>query len=183
MAGGRGRTYELMVEIAGRVSRNFNGAIQNAQRQLGGFSDTLKRVGIAVSTAAIATAGISFFKGSIEEAIEYESVMADVVKVVDGLRDENGRLTQSYYEMSDGILEMSKRIPMTTSEIGEIVAAAGQAGIASEDLTKFAEDSAKMGIAFDTTAEQAGEWMAAWRTSFGMSQSEVVALADRKSVV
>lgn len=179
MAGGRGRTYELMVEIAGRVSRNFNGAIQNAQRQLGGFSDTLKRVGIAVSTAAIATAGISFFEGSIEEAIEYESVMADVVKVVDGLRDENGRLTQSYYEMSDGILEMSKRIPMTTSEIGEIVAAAGQAGIASEDLTKFAEDSAKMGIAFDTTAEQAGEWMAAWRTSFGMSQSEVVALADQ----
>lgn len=179
MAGGRGRTYELMVEIAGRVSRNFNTSIQNAQRQLGGFSDTLKRVGIAVSTAAIATAGISFFKGSIEEAIEYESVMADVVKVVDGLRDENGRLTQSYYEMSDGILEMSKRIPMTTSEIGEIVAAAGQAGIASEDLTKFAEDSAKMGIAFDTTAEQAGEWMAAWRTSFGMSQSEVVALADQ----
>lgn len=179
MAGGRGRTYELMVEIAGRVSRNFNTSIQNAQRQLGEFSDTLKRVGIAVSTAAIATAGISFFKGSIEEAIEYESVMADVVKVVDGLRDENGRLTQSYYEMSDGILEMSKRIPMTTSEIGEIVAAAGQAGIASEDLTKFAEDSAKMGIAFDTTAEQAGEWMAAWRTSFGMSQSEVVALADQ----
>lgn len=179
MASGRGRTYELMVEIAGRVSRNFNTAIQNAQRQLGGFRDTLKRVGIAVSAAAIATAGASFFKGSIEEAIEYESVMADVVKVVDGLRDENGRLTQSYYEMSDGILEMSKRIPMTTSEIGEIVAAAGQAGIAEEDLLRFAEDAAKMGIAFDTTAEQAGEWMAVWRTSFGMSQSEVVALADQ----
>ena len=179
MAGGRGRTYELMVEIAGRVSRNFNTSIQNAQRQLGGFSDTLERVGIAVSTAAIATAGISFFKGSIEEAIEYESVMADVVKVVDGLRDENGRLTQSYYEMSDGILEMSKRIPMTTSEIGEIVAAAGQAGIAQEDLLNFAEDAAKMGIAFDTTADQAGEWMALWRTSFGMSQTDVVALADQ----
>lgn len=179
MAGGRGRTYELMVEIAGRVSRNFNTSIQNAQRQLGGFSDTLKRVGIAVSTAAIATAGVSFFKGSIEEAIEYESVMADVVKVVDGLRDENGRLTQSYYDMSDGILEMSKRIPMTTSEIGEIVAAAGQAGIAKEDLLKFAEDAAKMGIAFDTTAERAGEWMAVWRTSFRMSQAEVVALADQ----
>lgn len=168
-----------MVEIAGRVSRNFNASIQNAQRQLGGFGDTLKKVGIAVSAAAIATAGVSFFKGSIEEAIEYESVMADVVKVVDGLRDENGRLTQSYYEMSDSILEMSKRIPMTTSEIGEIVAAAGQAGIATEDLARFAEDSAKMGIAFDTTADQAGEWMAAWRTSFGMSQSEVVALADQ----
>lgn len=168
-----------MVEIAGRVSRNFNTAIQNAQRQLGGFRDTLKRVGIAVGTAAIATAGVSFFKGSIEEAIEYESVMADVVKVVDGLRDENGRLTQSYYEMSDSILEMSKRLPMTKSEIGEIVAAAGQAGIAEEDLMKFAEDAAKMGIAFDTTADQAGEWMAVWRTSFRMSQSEVVALADQ----
>ena len=36
-----------------------------------------------------------------------------------------------------------------------------------------------MGVAFDTTAEQAGDWMAKWRTSFTMSQEEVTALADQ----
>lgn len=168
-----------MVEIAGRVNKNFGSSIGKAQKKLGGFGNTLKKVGIAVSAASVAMAGANFLKDSVDQAIAYESTMADVVKVVDGLRDENGRLTESYYQLSDSILDMSTRVPMTVDEIGQIVAAAGQAGIASEDLTRFAEDAAKMGIAFDTTAEQAGSWMATWRTAFGMSQTEVVALADQ----
>ncbi|MGM9917604.1 phage tail tape measure protein [Anaerotignum sp.] len=168
-----------MVEIAGRVNKNFGSSIGKAEKRLGGLRNTLKKVGIAVSASSIAMAGANFLKDSVDQAIAYESTMADVAKVVDGLRDENGRLTESYYQMSDAILEMSTRIPMTAEEIGQIVTAAGQAGIATEDLLQFAEDAAKMGIAFDTTADQAGEWMATWRTAFGMSQTEVVALADQ----
>lgn len=136
-------------------------------------------MGIAVSAASIAMAGAAFLGDGIEQAIAYESTMADVVKVVDGLRDENGRLTESYYQMHDSILELSKDIPMTVDEIGEITAAAGQAGIEADELTEFAEKAAKMGIALDTTADQAGEWMANWRTSFGMTQEEVVTLSDQ----
>ena len=36
-----------------------------------------------------------------------------------------------------------------------------------------------MGIAFDITADQAGDMMSKWRTAFGMGQKEVVALADQ----
>ena len=36
-----------------------------------------------------------------------------------------------------------------------------------------------MGIAFDITADQAGDMMAKWRTAFKMNQEEVVALADK----
>ena len=43
----------------------------------------------------------------------------------------------------------------------------------------FAQDAVKMGIAFDITADQAGEMMAKWRTAFAMSQDEVVTLADK----
>lgn len=168
-----------MVEIAGRVNKNFGSSIGKAEKRLGGLGKTLKKVGIAVSAASIVTAGVNFLKDSVDQAIAYESTMADVAKVVDGLRDENGRLTESYYQMSDSILQMSKRIPMTVDEIGQITAAAGQAGIANEDLMQFTETAAKMGIAFDTTAEQAGQWMATWRTSFRMSQAEVEALGDQ----
>lgn len=168
-----------MVEIAGRVNKNFGSSIGKAEKRLGGLGKTLKKVGIAVSAASIAMAGANFLKDSVDQAIAYESTMADVAKVVDGLRDENGRLTESYYQMYDSILQMSKRIPMTVDEIGQITAAAGQAGIANEDLMQFTETAAKMGIAFDTTAEQAGQWMAAWRTSFRMSQAEVEALGDQ----
>ena len=173
------KTYELLVEIAGRVGKNFDSSIGKAQTKLGKFSTVLKKVGIAVSAATIALAGMNFLKDSVDQAIAFESTMADVAKVVDGLRDENGRLTESYYQMSDAILKLSTKIPMTVNEIGQITAAAGQAGIAQEDLMQFTETAAKMGIAFDTTADQAGEWMAAWRTSFGLSQDEVVALADQ----
>ncbi|KAF5061108.1 Phage-related minor tail protein [anaerobic digester metagenome] len=179
MAGRSNRTYEMTVEIAGRVNRNFSSSVVNAQRQLGGLNSMLKKVGIAVSATAITMGAVNFLKDGVSQAIEYESTMADVAKVVDGLRDKNGRFTESYYEMSDAILEMSKSIPMTVSEMGEITAAAGQAGIANEDLMQFTETAAKMGIAFDTTAGQAGEWMATWRTSFKMSQTEVEALGDQ----
>lgn len=168
-----------MVEIAGRVNKSFDSSLGKAQSKLSSVGNTLKKVGIAVTAASVAMAGAAFLGDSVEQAMAYESTMADVAKVVDGLRDENGRLTESYYQMHDSILELSKDIPMTVDEIGQITAAAGQAGIANEDLIEFTETAAKMGIAFDTTADQAGEWMATWRTSFDLTQAEVAALGDQ----
>lgn len=176
---GKSKTYEMMVEIAGRVNKNFGSSVGKAQKQLNGLKETMKKVGVAISVASITLGAASFLKDSVTQAIEYESTMADVAKVVDGLREKNGKFTESYYEMSDALIDMSKYIPMTVSEMGEITAAAGQAGIANEDLMQFTETAAKMGIAFDTTAEQAGEWMATWRTSFRMSQTEVETLGDQ----
>jgi TP901 family phage tail tape measure protein len=105
--------------------------------------------------------------------------MSDIAKVVDGMKDSNGKTTKSYDDMADSIVNLSKKIPMTTTEIGQIIASAGQAGIAKNELVGFAEDAAKMGIAFDTTAQQAGDWMAQWRTSLNLTQKGVVNLADQ----
>ena len=122
----------------------------------------------------------AIYAGPVQASIEFESAMADVVKVVDGLKDTNtGELTKEYYELKNEIIDLSTKIPMTAKELTEIAASAGQAGIARKEVAKFAEDAAKMGVAFDTTAEQAGDWMAKWRTSFKMSQQEVVELADK----
>jgi TP901 family phage tail tape measure protein len=81
--------------------------------------------------------------------------------------------------MSDDILEMSTRIPMSAEGIAQIVAAAGRAAVPRKELLGFAEDAAKMGVAFDSTAEEAGTTMAKWRTAFELPQSGVVALADQ----
>jgi TP901 family phage tail tape measure protein len=59
------------------------------------------------------------------------------------------------------------------------VAAGGQAGIARSDLMQFANDAVKMGVAFDTTAEESGQMMAQWRTAFKLTQDDVVVLADK----
>lgn len=120
-----------------------------------------------------AQAATTVLMGPVQSAMKFESAMADVRKVVDF------DTPQQFQEMSQDILEMSKNIPMTAEGLGKIVAAGGQAGIAKEDLLSFAEAAAKMGVAFDITADQAGDMMAKWRTAFKMSQSEVVDLADK----
>ena len=112
-------------------------------------------------------------KEMVTTAMDFESAMADVRKVVDF------DTPQQFQEMNSDILELTKTLPMTAEDIAKIVAAGGQAGIAREDLLSFAESAAKMGVAFDITADQAGDMMAGWRTAFQMSQPEVVELADK----
>lgn len=132
------------------------------------------------TVGAIAAIGTAIYVGPARSAMAFETAMSDVSKVVDGLKDgTTGKLTKEYYLLKKEILDLSTKIPMTAKELTEIAAAAGQAGIAREEITKFSTDAAKMGIAFDATAEQAGEWLAKWRTSFGLSQDQVVELADK----
>ena len=171
--------YELAVEIGGKIKNTLDKSVGEVNKKLNSIGSVAKKMA-AAATAALATIGIANFASDcVSAAMTFESSMADVAKVVDGLKDENGNLTQSYYDMADSIMEMSKTIPMTTSELAQIMAAAGTAGIATDELQRFTETAAKMGIAFDSTAEQAGEWMAIWRTALGLTQDEVEVLGDQ----
>lgn len=178
----KSKTYELALKIAGKVDSSLKKSCLAAAKDVNTLSASVQKVsGKAAKAMATATSAAitAITVDAAKKAIEFESTMADVAKVVDGLRDQNGAFTKSYYEMSDALLNMSKNIPMSADALGQIMASAGQAGIASEDLAKFTETAAKMGVAFDTTAEQAGEWMATWRTALNLSQTQVTALGDQ----
>nr|WP_265326848.1 phage tail tape measure protein [Enterobacter hormaechei] len=109
----------------------------------------------------------------VKDAMEFESSMADVRKVVNFDRPEQ------FKQMGQDILEMSTQLPMAANDIAKIVAAGGQAGLAAGDLKEFATTAVKMGIAFDETAEEAGQQMAQWRVSLGLTQDQVSELADQ----
>lgn len=173
------KEYQLAVKIAGSVSGSFKNAMATAEGRIDSFSSAARKAAGLIAAAWGALQIGEFITDSVQAAVDFESCMADIAKVVDGLRDENGNLTDSYYAMSDSIIDMSKNIPMAADELAAITAAAGTAGIAMEELGIFTETAAKMGVAFDITAEQAGDWMAKWRTSFSMTQEEVTALADQ----
>lgn len=175
------KELELAVKIAGKLDASYGNTLSGAAKQANAWSKTAQKAA-QIATAAFAAVGTATAAAtvvSVKNAISYESSMADVAKVVDGLKDDNGELTAQYYEMSDALLELSTRIPMTAEELTQIAAAAGQSGIARKEIVGFAEDAAKMGVAFDTTADQAGTWMAQWRTAFKMNQKEVTTLADQ----
>lgn len=114
----------------------------------------------------------------VKLAIDFESAMADVKKVVD-FGDQPTAAAAGLKAMSDEVVRMSTYLPMAAKDIASIVAAGGQSGIAKGELTQFAEDAVKMGVAFDTTAQEAGQSMAEMRTAFRLSQNEVVTLADK----
>lgn len=110
---------------------------------------------------------------AVKQAMSFESAMADVRKVV------NFDTPQQFAQMSSDVLDLSTKIPMAAGGIAQIVAAAGRANIPRKELLGFAQDAAKMGVAFDMTGDEAGGMMAKWRTAFGLSQVGVTALADQ----
>jgi TP901 family phage tail tape measure protein len=148
--------------------------IDRARRNSEKLSDiSSKATGVGVGMIAAGTAAGAPIAVATKQAMTLESAMADVRKVVDF------PTPKAFAQMSNDILEMSTRIPMSAEGIAQIVAAAGRANVPREELLRFAEDAAKMGVAFDSTAEEAGSTMAKWRTAFELPQDGVVLLADQ----
>lgn len=108
----------------------------------------------------------------VKQAMQMEDAMAEIKKVVE-FKNPSG-----LKEMEKALERMSLSIPMTADGLAKITAAAGQAGIAEEDLLRFTETAAKMGVAFDISAEEAGEMMAKWRSGMNLTQDQAESLAD-----
>lgn len=149
----------------------LSGPLKGMGKSLKGFQKEAS--GIMMNAAAMGAAITSAFAIPVNQAMQFESTMADVRKVVDF------DTPQQFKQMGEDILKLSTQLPMTADGIGQIVAAGGQAGIARNELKQFATDAVKMGVAFDQTAEESGQMMATWRTAFKMTQKDVVGLADK----
>jgi TP901 family phage tail tape measure protein len=118
------------------------------------------------------TAGLVYLAAQpIKTAIQFEEAMADVKKVVDDT-------PEGIKKLEDGILELSRRIPVAAEGISQIVAAGAQGGIKKEDLLAYTEIVAQMAVAFDITAEAAGESMAKLRNIFNSDMTGLRNLGD-----
>lgn len=126
----------------------------------------------AVGAAATGTVGLP-----VKEAMAMEDAMAEVRKVVDFDTPDGLKNLQKELEA------MSMRIPMTADGLAQIAAAAGQSGIASKDLSSFTEQAAKMAVAFDITAEEAGTMMAKWQSGMGLTLDKTYKLADATNLL
>ncbi|MGP5371423.1 phage tail tape measure protein, partial [Pseudomonas helleri] len=90
----------------------------------------------------------------VKLAIDYESAMADVKKVV------NFDTPEGFSTLSTEILELTRTLPLAASDLAAIAASGGQLGIASKDIKLFTTNIAKMATAFDMSAEMGGDSMA-----------------------
>jgi TP901 family phage tail tape measure protein len=190
------RTHEsrLIVSLLDRVSapaRKVSGALRNMGTEMGRVGRGAPGIGTRLEASMARTnAAVERARGGIIDAVgayytlraaigapvqaarEFESAMADVRKVVDFPTPE------AFQEFQRGLLELSKRVPITVNGLAEIAAAAGQAGIAGEELNRFTETAAKVGTAFDISADQAGESLAKMMTGLDLNLEQVTLLSD-----
>lgn len=120
-----------------------------------------RRNAIAGAGAAGMAAGVAMgapILGMVKSYATFEDAMLGVARQVEGARDANGRYTQTYYDMADAIVALSRRIPMATTEIAALVEAGARMGIQGKaDLLAYAETAAQAATAFDAAAGEIGE--------------------------
>ncbi|WP_406851479.1 phage tail tape measure protein [Brevundimonas sp. BH3] len=135
------------------------------------FAGTAAGAGASSIGAGAAVAAPLVMAG--KAAVNFQDAMLDVKKVVDF------DTPQQFQQMNRDVIGLSRDLGLPAEGIAQIIAAAGQAKIPREELKGFAQDAGQMGVAFSTTAEDAGQKMATWRVAFGMNQDAVRGLADQ----
>lgn len=133
--------------------------------------------GLAASTAPAIYAA--------KKAVDYESAFAGVTKVVSFKDEKEKAATRA------GMMDLASDLGVDQVGMTNIVAAAGEAGIGkradgttdSKELLQFAGDAAKMSVAMDMTAEEAGSTLAKWRSAMGMDQKQAMRLADYSNAI
>ena len=119
----------------------------------------------------VVSLGTSLY-GLVKPAVAFESAMADVKKVIDFDSPEELR------QMESEIKKLSETIPLTLEGLAQIVAAGGQLGVPKAELTSFAETAAQMSVAFDITADEAGQSMAKLSNVLQMPIREMSKVGD-----
>jgi TP901 family phage tail tape measure protein len=157
----------LIDNVSGRA-RGINAAINGVRASQNAMLGMAGRI-IAFGGAYLGvTQGLQNTAGA---AMEFESAFADVRKVVDASEQQFDYLRRT-------ILQMSTELPLAANDIAALFAAAGESGVATADLKDFAEMAARVGIAFDMTAGEAGDSLAKLKTQLGLTVGETGDLAD-----
>ena len=124
------------------------------------------------SEAMGAMAGMGAVLVPIKAAMDFESSMADVRKVVDF------ETPQQFKQMEQDLLNMTHKSPLAATELAKLAASGGQLGVARQDITTFTETVAKMSVAFDMSAEQVGESMAKLANIYKIPMKQINVLGD-----
>ena len=189
----KNKTLELSIKIAGKMDKSLTAALASSQGQLGSFAKSISNIGTAglAAMGALTAGTVATIARCTKEAAKFENYMSDVVKVVDGMADatgkvsnkmaENGRTyAENYAILEERLKDLSTQIPYTFEDLTRLAAAAGQSGKTFEDLTQtdFLKDIAMWGTAMDISADQAGDWGAKWEQAFNMNHEQVMEVAD-----
>ncbi len=171
------------IEVAERAVSDYADGVDRGSRSTGEFGDESKDAGEKVkvfgdeTTQAInaieqvlVAAGIaklireigSAFVDVTRASMEFESAITGVYKTVDGTEEQLANI-------SNEIKEMALMMPASTTEIAAVAEAAGQLGIAVDDITNFTRVMIDLGESTNLSSEVAASSLAKFANVAKMS--------------
>ena len=137
-----GRTVKGMadqtVQAGTRTGRVFDGLRKN--------SADLETAG--TSLAAVGAGALAFSAGTGKLAMDWESAFAGVKKTVDDS-------TEGYAQLEGELRNLAKTLPATHTEVAAVAEAAGQLGVARDDIVGFTATMIDLGETTNLTADEA----------------------------
>lgn len=182
-------TLKVVIEAEDRTEGGFDSAAKRAK----GFSDEVERGGNAVSTFSknldkitkpvqmVGTAAMAAGVAVAKASMDYETAFTGVRKTVNGTEKD-------FQKIDAGIKMLSKTIPLGSKELANLAAVGGQLGVGANDIVKFTETIAAMGVATNLAGEDGAAALAKFINVSGESinnvdrvGSSIVALGNNTS--
>ncbi len=171
-----------------RSIESANGALQSQRGRLDAVRDAQGRIdanrnaradlrGRAVETAALGYLAVQ----PVRQAMAVETAGAEYAKVSNASSEDVKALTDFNLRMATERQIAAGSLRAT--DLFEIQAAAGQGGIAPEEIRDFTRTAATMAAAFDMTAGDAGSTLMAWRAGMGLDGAQALQLADASNAL
>lgn len=180
-----GKEYQLAIRIAGIIDRTFTTSLTSAKTGMAAFRFTVnamdkdftsldksfnkiisvgkKCFDVLVKAATVAATAITaVVAAAANVGSEFESAFAGVKKTVDATEAE-------YEQLRNNVLEMTRAIPSSASDIAGVMEIAGQLGIATESLTDFTETMINLGVSTNMSAEDAATNLAKFANVVNMA--------------
>lgn len=181
-------TYQMLFELNAALGGGFNAAFSQGSQQienlrtqldalnnagnsgsdvLGGISAALETVGAVKALEAT----FEMLQDCTQASIEFESAMTGVSKTTDMSAAE-------LEAMSDAVMKLSTEIPVTTTELANVMEVAGQLGISKDNLLDFSTVMSQLATATTMTADEAATMLAQFANITQMDAGQYSNLAS-----
>lgn len=168
----------VMVVLGANVS-GFVANMRTAQQAASNFSQTTMRNLTRSATdnraawdasgralTAFGAIGVGALGGAIKAAIDWETAWTGVLKTVDGTPAQLAKV-------EDGLRGLARELPISHAEIAGVAEAAGQLGIATDDVVAFSKVMIDLGQTTNLSSEEAATALARISNIMGTSASDV----------
>lgn len=157
------KNYEEQLEKVNNKLSNFGQKITEAGTKIEKTGKNIEDAGKKLS--AFSAASVTALGLSAKSAIDFEEAFTGVEKTVDGTSEQ-------LKELKQGIRDLAKEIPSSTTEIAAVAEAAGQLGIKTEDILSFTKVMIDLGNSTNLSAEEAASSLAKFANVTKMSAKD-----------